>query len=231
MDVSGAMNDARQRYLDFGEFRLDKFERVLTRKGQNVPVTYRCYELLVAFAENGGHLLTHEELMRSVWNDAVVDRSSLKQTIATLRKTLGDVHEQPRYIQTVPKFGYRFVADVRSTADENLVFVAERNSLTVIDYEEQAMPAVNRKSLSGITKKRTLVALMTLLVAFGGFAYWKLRVTSAAKPDFLTYSWRALSASDKEAVGGISPNGEFIVFYEHAERQDSIKMRRLAGEE
>src|SRR5215468_9273794 len=131
------MDDPRRRYLDFGEFRLDTFERVLTREGQPVPLTFRCYDLLLTFVNNGGHLLTHEELMRSVWNETSVDRSSLKQSIATLRKTLGDVHEQPRFIQTVPKFGYRFVADVKTQADEGLLLVAERRSLTVVDYEER----------------------------------------------------------------------------------------------
>jgi len=226
------MNDPRQRYLDFGEFRLDTQERVLSRGGIAVPLTVRCYDLLVTFANNGGHLLTHEELMASVWNDATVDRSSIKQTIATLRKILGDVHEEPQYIQTVPRFGYRFVADVASQADENLVLVAERESLTVLDYEQQISTNVSGAEQTSSFGKRALVlSLGALLLLILGFTYWDLRVRSATKPDFLSYTWRSLSPNDKEAVVAISPNGEFIIFYERAERSDCLKMRRLAGEE
>src|SRR6185369_5689552 len=215
------MNDPRQRYLDFGEFRLDTFERALTRHGTPVPLTYRCYDLLLTLLNNSGHLLTHQELMHSVWDDTTVDRSSLKQTIATLRKILGDVHEEPQYIQTVPRFGYRFVADVTSQADKNLVLVAERESLTVLDYEQQISTNVSDAAKTGSFGKRVLVlSLGALLLLISGFTYWDLRVRSATKPDFLSYTWRS-----------ISPNGEFIIFYERAERSDCLKMRRLAGEE
>ena len=224
------MNDAGQRYLDFGEFRLDTSERLLTRRGEQVPITVRCYHLLLTFLNNSGHLLTHEELMRSVWEGTAVDRSSLKQTIAALRKTLGDVHEQPQYIQTVPKFGYRFIADITSRSDADVVLVAERRSLTVIDYEERTSTEGNWSKPIGILKSWPVMGLVTIALAVGALAYWNLLVRSGGKPDFLSYSWRSLSA-DNEAVTAIAPNGEFIIFSQHADRTDSLKMRRLAGEE
>jgi len=225
------MNDARRRYLEFGEFRLDTVERALTRKEQPVPLTFRCYDLLLTFVNNAGHLLTHDELMNSVWEDASVDRSSLKQTIATLRKTLGDEHEQPRFIQTVPKFGYRFVAPVEQLPDEDIVLVAERSRMTVVDYEERSSDPDSERKSPSLVKNSVWVGSIALLIALGGFALWDLVSRSRSNPDFLSYSWRALSADDKEGVTAISPNGEFIIFFEHAEQADRLKMKRLAGEE
>jgi len=224
------MDDARQRYFQFGGFRLDTLERVLTNDGRPIPLTSRCYDLLLVFVKNGRHLLSHDELMRSVWNETAVDRSSLKQTIATLRKTLGDIHEEPSFIQTVPRFGYRFIAEVTPAADEHLLLVAERESLTVVDFEEQTETADHWAKLTSFRKRWPLTALIILAVASGALAFWELRFRSAAAPDFLEYSWRSLAANEDEAVAAIAPNGEFIIFLQHADQADSLRMRRLAGE-
>jgi len=225
------MTDARQRYLDFGEFRLDTFERALTRNGETIPLTLKSYHLLVTFLHNSGHLLTHEELMRSVWYETTVDRSSLKQTVANLRKTLGDVHEKPCYIQTVARFGYRFIADVTTRSDERLVMVAERRSLSVMDIEETIVDEDRRPQPVFMALKKILFTAAIVLMFVGGFSFWNYDVRSASKPDFLTYDWHALAADDKEAVNAIAPNGEFIIFLQQAERQETLKMRRLAGDE
>jgi DNA-binding winged helix-turn-helix (wHTH) protein/Tol biopolymer transport system component len=210
------MEDARRRYLEFGEFRLDTYERVLTRDGETVPLTFRCYDLLFTFLNNGGHLLTHEELMRSVWNDAAVDRSSLKQTIATLRKILGDIHEQPRYIQTVPKFGYRFVADVAARADENLILVAERKSLTILDVEERGF-----RGLAGLVVRRSILAWMALIAVVAAAGYFVVGRGSldlfrtskaAAAPSFENLSWRKFNTAGNVSYAVVSPNAQFVAY-------------------
>jgi DNA-binding winged helix-turn-helix (wHTH) protein/TolB-like protein/Tfp pilus assembly protein PilF len=96
----------------FGPFLLDTGERRLLRDGQPVPLTLKAFDLLQVLVENQGHLLHKEELMRRVWPDAVVEESNLTVTMAAIRKALDEGPTDRRYIETVPRRGYRFVHDV-----------------------------------------------------------------------------------------------------------------------
>jgi eukaryotic-like serine/threonine-protein kinase len=100
----------------FGPFRLDPAERVLTRDGAPIPLTYRVFETLLALVRNPGRLLTKDELMDFVWPGRIVDEGSLTQAIFTLRKALGGTGEEGRYIVTVPGRGYSFNAPVEAVA-------------------------------------------------------------------------------------------------------------------
>jgi len=97
----------------FGPFRLDPAERILQRDGQAIPLTPKAFETLVVLVERGSHVVEKEELLRRVWPDTFVEEATLTQNISTLRKALGDATESSRYIETVPKVGYRFVQPVQ----------------------------------------------------------------------------------------------------------------------
>jgi DNA-binding winged helix-turn-helix (wHTH) protein/TolB-like protein/tetratricopeptide (TPR) repeat protein len=98
----------------FGPFLLDTRERRLLRDGVAVPLTLKAFDLLQALVENQGHLVSKDELMRRVWPDAVVEENNLTVTISALRKALDEGPTDRQYIETVPRRGYRFVADSRS---------------------------------------------------------------------------------------------------------------------
>src|SRR5215211_6806961 len=102
-----------KRLYEFGPFLLDPAERVLMREGQPVPLTPKAFDLLVVLVENGGHLLNKKDLMEAVWPDSFVEEGNLTFTVSSLRKALGEDRKEPLYIETVPRSGYRFVADVR----------------------------------------------------------------------------------------------------------------------
>jgi DNA-binding winged helix-turn-helix (wHTH) protein/TolB-like protein len=101
----------------FGPFLLDTRERRLLRDGEPVPLTLKAFDLLVVLVENQGHLLPKDELMRRVWPDAVVEENNLTVTISALRKAMGEGPTDRQYIETVPRRGYRFVADLRAPAE------------------------------------------------------------------------------------------------------------------
>ncbi len=101
----------------FGAFLLDIRERRLLRDGEAVPLTLKAFDLLQVLVENQGHLLQKEELLRQVWPDAVVEENNLTVTISALRKALGEGPTDREYIETVPRRGYRFVADLRAIGD------------------------------------------------------------------------------------------------------------------
>lgn len=97
----------------FGPFALHASKRLLLRDKDVVPLTSKAFETLLALVQNVRSILGKDDLLRRVWPDAVVEESNLTQTIFMLRKALGDRVKEHRYIVTVPKRGYCFVADVR----------------------------------------------------------------------------------------------------------------------
>ena len=97
--------------FEFGRFSLDLDEHRLSRDGQPVPLTPRVFDLLRVLVANAGHLVEKDRLLKEVWNDACVEEANLNRAISVLRRALGESPTE-RYIETVPKRGYRFVAAV-----------------------------------------------------------------------------------------------------------------------
>lgn len=105
------------KYLyEFGSFRLDPEERLLLRGSERLELPPRVFDTLLALAESQGRLLEKGELMDRIWPDAVVEENNLTQAIYLLRKVLQDGENGARYIETVPKRGYRFVCPVQEVA-------------------------------------------------------------------------------------------------------------------
>src|SRR5438445_1934514 len=108
----------RKHFYEFGPFRLDVNEGFLLRDGEVVPLTRKAFELLLVLVEDGGHVFEKDELMRRVWPDAIVEEANLSRHVYSLREALGESQSEQKYIETVPRRGYRFVAPVREVRDE-----------------------------------------------------------------------------------------------------------------
>jgi len=110
------MQRERPEIYEFGKFRLDVSEHKLMRLNgpTNGSIPEKAFLTLVHLVRNGGTLLTKGELLETVWPDTAVEENNLVKTIYAIRRFLDDVSENPRYIETVPKHGYRFVASVKT---------------------------------------------------------------------------------------------------------------------
>lgn len=98
----------------FDEFEFDDRAMQLRRGGIIVSLNGQCLELLILMLNRPGQLITREVIRRALWPDSNVDfEHSLDVLMNRLRITLGDDRKNARYIQTVPRKGYRFVAEVR----------------------------------------------------------------------------------------------------------------------
>ena len=129
-------NQARPSY-EFGPFRLDTTERLLLREGKPVQLTPKAYEMLLALVERSGHIVEKDELLKEVWPDQFVEEGNLTQHVFALRKALGERRDGPQYIETVPRRGYRFIAEVR---EGGLEVVEKRYRARVIIEGEPAQP-------------------------------------------------------------------------------------------
>src|SRR5215510_3625486 len=103
-------NDSRQLY-EFGDFRLDSASHLLTCQGRSVPLPPKAFDTLVVLVQQSGRLVRKEDLLRTIWPDSFVEENNLTQCISVLRKALGDGGGNSSYIETVPRLGYRFVAE------------------------------------------------------------------------------------------------------------------------
>lgn len=117
-----------ERCYFFDGFRIDPKERTLLKGEQEIPLTPKVFDTLLALIENSSHVLTKKELMQKVWPDSFVEENNLAQNISILRKALG--HD---YIKTIPKRGYRFIAEVQtSSGEEERLIIHERTRTRIV---------------------------------------------------------------------------------------------------
>ena len=113
------MHKAVNHLYEFGPFVLDPGERLLRHGVARMELPPRAFDTLLVLVEHNGRLLEKDALMRTVWGETVVEENNLTQVVYLLRKALRDGEDGTRYIETVPKRGYRFVAQVREFEPED----------------------------------------------------------------------------------------------------------------
>ena len=121
---------------EFGSFRLDSGERLLWRGDELVPLTPKAFEVLLVLLESSGRVLTKDELMKRVWPDTIVEEANLSHNIYKLREALGEGRNGEKYIETLPRRGYRFVAKVTEVHNEDSVLIVAEELRAHIVIEE-----------------------------------------------------------------------------------------------
>src|SRR5690242_9604072 len=101
---------------EFGPFVLDAHSRILLKDGVTVRLTPKAFDTLLVLIQHGAQVVDKEQLLKEVWPDTFVEEGSLSRNIHELRKALGDDSSEPRYIETIPKRGYRFLAPLKISA-------------------------------------------------------------------------------------------------------------------
>jgi TolB protein len=169
------------RIYGFGEFRLDADEHTLHRGEELVDITPRTFDLLLKLVENPGRLLQKETLMQDVWADSVVEEGNLNRTMSNLRKVLGEKPREDRYIQTVPRVGYRFIAPVTNIS----AAVSTEPPATVPPDSFAVSPESSAVAPTPVTRLRSKWIFPALIVALvlvlaGGLITWQRRSSIAA---------------------------------------------------
>ncbi len=159
---------------EFEGFRIDISERRLARNGDETTVTPKAFDLLALLLRNHGHLLTKEEIIEELWSGSFVEEANLNVNISALRRVLGDTASEQRFIETVPRQGYRFVADVHKVSEPYDSELAESND-RVEAAIGRAVPAASvRGGIRPRVANRRSVIISVAIIALGlvSFAGW-----------------------------------------------------------
>jgi Tol biopolymer transport system component/DNA-binding winged helix-turn-helix (wHTH) protein len=225
-----------KRLYEFGPFLLDPAERVLTRGGRPVPLTPKVFDLLVVLVESGGHLLGKKDLLEAVWPDSFVEEGNLTFSISSLRKALGEDRKEPQYIETVPRSGYRFVADVRVLEGDPGGEAATGGGDPDDDGHARVPPAAGAprgaEARGGRPVSKLLVPLAVLMaaaVAAGLYAYANRNRSGGESVDWLRATTVTRLTTTRNATdAAISPDGKYVVYVVDEARQRSIWLRQVA---
>jgi Tol biopolymer transport system component/DNA-binding winged helix-turn-helix (wHTH) protein len=129
------MDNSCNHLYKFDSFVLDPMNRRLMKQEEPVPLTSRAFDLLLVLLQNSGRLMGKAELMNAVWQDTVVEEANLAVNISALRKALGEVSNERRYIVTVPGRGYKFLADVIRSVDKPHNCISDEQGKATIKEE------------------------------------------------------------------------------------------------
>ena len=142
----------------FGPFQLDVRERRLSRGSEVIPLRLKVFDTLRILVENAGRLITKQELLDTVWPDAAVEENNLNHNVSVLRKVLGEKATGQRYIETVPRVGYRFVAAVEVAELPLAAFPAPAPPSGHSADADLALAAPNRRPLFVLLAVATVIA-------------------------------------------------------------------------
>jgi DNA-binding winged helix-turn-helix (wHTH) protein/TolB-like protein/Tfp pilus assembly protein PilF len=186
------MSPPVRHFYEFGEFRLDAQKPRLFRNGEVVPLTPKAIETLVVMVQNAGKLLEREELMQTVWAGTFVEDANLTVAVSQLRKALGPNAE---CIQTIPRVGYRFVANVKALEETAAPLIVEKHTLSQTIVEEEIVSdnadlplagpssiartdpkalTVQQPVIRGLNQRRLILTMIVLATAAAaGFVFWR----------------------------------------------------------
>ena len=217
-------------FYEFGNFRLDPAGKILFCENKPVPLTPKVFDTLQVFVEDAGRLLEKDELMQKIWQDRFVEESNLTFNIKMLRRALKDDAHQPRFIETVPRRGYRFIAEVKET-------FADIAAKTELDKTGSIYPPATAGGSDRAPKRSYLpiAALSVLVLGSIAIASWFARsrsATSALSAPILSAPFKSEKFSNAGSVHAvITPDGKYVAYSNETGGKQSIWLRQLETSE
>lgn len=166
-----------QRIYHFSAFRLDVTERLLWYADELIPLEPKQFDLLFYFVENSGRVAKKTELLEVVWADTYIAEATLARNVSWLRKKLSECADGESFIETVPKLGYRFTAEVTRPVENSLIIEEQTVQYTRGKEEITFDDAELRKNEETKSAKSFAVPVLPILlvvlglVVGGGFLY------------------------------------------------------------
>ncbi|HJQ26195.1 MAG TPA: winged helix-turn-helix domain-containing protein [Blastocatellia bacterium] len=225
-------------FYEFGPFSVDVAERLLLRDGKPVPLAPKAFDTLLVLIENSGRLVEREELMRRLWPDTFVEEANLAHNISLLRKAFGEQANGDLYIQTVPRRGYRLIANVKRVEaqsaaplvqSETTSLIANASLATAVDHDESGYTPA--RSSGRFHKRALILALAVLAMAMAVMVYVFLvmparrRFDPAPPRELLRFTFDAGLQSSPTW----SPDGRFIAYSSDRSGNFDIWVQQVGG--
>jgi Tol biopolymer transport system component/DNA-binding winged helix-turn-helix (wHTH) protein len=222
--------------LRFGSFELDPENGELRKAGVSLKIHPQPFRLLLLLAERPGQIVPREEIRNCLWgeNTFVDFERGINFCVNQIRATLGDDAEKPRYIETLPRRGYRFIAAVsnqdhrqpaaKSFADQSLSLPPQKRAEVETSVARAPrLQAVARQQDAAQWQKRAIAGVLTMF-AISLAVLWFVRRQPPSLRNLEVTQLTANSIDNPVTSSAISPDGKYLAFTDHMQK---IKIRLL----
>jgi len=212
----------------FGDFTIDADQRVLFRAGQLVALAPKVFDTLLILVESRGRIVEKEELKRRLWPDTFVEEANIAFNIQQVRKCLSDDARNPRYVGTVARRGYRFLADVE-------VVSTDKSESGGVESPAPPAPVATTRSRKGIT---VLVAATLVVLMGAGLMVWSFlrRNGAAASKPVVSKSaatsnlkLERLTVTGQSNLVALSPDGKYLAYERVSGKNAGLWLRQLGA--
>jgi DNA-binding winged helix-turn-helix (wHTH) protein/Tol biopolymer transport system component len=216
------------RRIRFGVFEADLSARELYKRGVSLRIQDKPFQVLTALLEHPGNLVTREELRNQLWPGGThVDfEKGLNTAVKKLRAILGDASDNPIFIETVPRRGYRLIAPVTYSREDKNNGSAE---LFTIAPTEKTFPAHESKELPRVAlsvwqRRGTYAVFALAAVLASAFAFWSL-ARSHTRPGVEILQF---TESGDVVTAAIAPDGRYVAYVADHGQSFSLRLRQIA---
>jgi Tol biopolymer transport system component len=194
-----------------GEFLIEPEINSITGNGRTTHIEPKVMQVLVCLAEHASKVVPKEKLIRSVWADTFVTDDVLTRSISELRKVFGDDAKEPRFIQTIPRSGYRLVATVSYDSEK-----ASAEPQVPADFSKAVPPRPRWRRVSSLI---TMAVVLTLAVGGTVWYYTAHRIVEPSLPPMKVVPFTSFPGW--EGFPAFSPDGNQIAFDWSGETNDN----------
>lgn len=213
--------------LQFGSFELDPQLRELRKRGLKIKTSPQAFCVLLCLLDRPGELITREELFQKLWpaDTHVEFEGNLNAIIRVLREALGDSARNPRFIETEPKVGYRFIAPVFAVPQQPVI----RES----PEPQPAMPVEPAAVVAPKISPRTTYALVPLTLLFAGWMLWPSIRPGSPAPQSRANITQLTHFLGSAGHPSFSPDGTRVAFHWNGDERgdDDIYVMRIGAED
>ncbi len=238
-------NIKENKVFEFAEFSFDLKEKILRRDSETISMPPKTCDLLAVLLRNHGELLTKDELFKQVWADVFVEEANLSHHIAVLRKTLGENNNGRKFIETVPRRGYCFVATVRENfaAESVELIISERTQTrtivsTEVETSNESKRLTEKAAVERSRRNNQFIfpALILLLAAAAAAILLIWRWTNPPKTDIFSHQpsdlkIKRLMPDDNTYAVSIAPDGASVVFMQSDSNSETMWRKQIASGE
>jgi Tol biopolymer transport system component/DNA-binding winged helix-turn-helix (wHTH) protein len=207
-------------FYRFEEFTVDADQKVLLRNERPLALPPKVFDTLLILVRSSGRIVEKEELISQIWPETFVEESNLTVNIQQLRKVLGDNARQPRFIETVSRRGYRFIAEVKENSPTLAAAEIELSRTS-------SQPAPRRPYLSIAAITAFVLASVVVLLWFAQ----SRNAYSASSVPILSTPFKSHKFATGVVRAAITPDGKHVAYTSESGNKQSIWLRQLETSE